>query len=174
MRADKYKITNLRQHLLVTCYYRDNIAMMRIFNKKKEIEILIDDAIPEVTFTPKDYEDNPSVIIELKNFDFHRHTFKCKECDTFSKAFGTDTLDWFIGYLGKVKRLDLRNFGNNYTSNNSIFKISEFYNGSILKLNISHIPDTLLGLQTLLENDIANENYEKCCVWRDLINELDQ
>lgn len=148
--------------------------MIRIFNKKNGVEIIIDDTMPEVIFTPKDYEEIPHVKIELKNIDFHRHTLKCTSCNTFLKAFGTDTLDWFIEYLGKTKRLDLSNFDNNYSSNHSIFRDSEFYYGSILKLNISQIPNTAQALQALMERDIAKEDFEKCCIWRDLINELHQ
>jgi hypothetical protein len=146
--------------------------MIRIFNKKQAFEILIDETIPQVIFTPRDYEDIPYVKIELKGFNFHHHTYSCSDCKAFLNSFGTSTLDWFIEYSGKIKRLDLSEFSESFTTNRSIFRISEFENGSILKLNLSNIPTTISELEKRLEKDLANENYEKCCIWRDLISEL--
>ena len=81
-------------------------------------------------------------------------------------------MDWIIEYSGKIKRLDLSTFDESFSSSHSIFQVSEFNNGSILKLNLSEIPNTIPELQKMLELDKANENYERCCVWRDLIDEL--
>ena len=100
-------------------------------------------------FTPRDYEDIPFVKIELKNFDFHRHSKTCKDCGAFINAFGTNSIDWFINYSGKTRRLDLSYFGSEFSDNHSQFKMSEFGNISILKLNLSTLPDSREELNAL-------------------------
>jgi hypothetical protein len=53
--------------------------MIKIFNRKLQFEISIEE-IDQVIFTPRDYDEVPFVKIELKNFDFHRHSKTCKDC----------------------------------------------------------------------------------------------
>jgi hypothetical protein len=145
--------------------------MIIIFNEKRKFEIQIDDSIPQVIFTPRDYEDVPFVKIELKNLNFHQHALKCEDCKAFVDSFGTDTLDWFINYSGKIERLDLTNFGQDHVQSHSSFNIDSYFYGSILKLNLSTLPKEKESILELLEIEIARENYERCCILRDLLSE---
>jgi hypothetical protein len=145
--------------------------MIIIFNKKNRFEIQIDESIPQVIFTPMDYDDIPFVKIELRGLNFHHHSMTCKDCKAFMDSFGTNTLDWFINYSDKTKRLDLSFFGKEYFDNNSIFKISQIENISILKLNLSLLPDNKEATEQQLEQEIKLENYERCCVLRDILSE---
>lgn len=145
--------------------------MITIFNKKQKYEIQIDESFPQVIFTPVDYDEIPFVKIELRGFNFHQHSRTCKDCKALIDSFGTKTLNWFIKYSNKIKRLDLSCFGNEYSENHSVFKISEFENVSILKLNLSTLPEYRSEIELLLKQDTELENYEKCCLWRDLLNE---
>jgi hypothetical protein len=147
------------------------VKMITIFNKKQGFEISIDDLFPQVTFTPRDYEDIPFVQIELRGINFHHHSQTCKDCKAFIASFGTNTLDWFISYSGKRKRLDLSNFSGKYFDNHSTYKVSEFDNSSTLKLNLNKLPDSKEELEILLKEDIKSERYERCCIWRNLLNE---
>lgn len=136
--------------------------MITIYNKKLKFEIQIDDSLPQVIFTCKDYEDIPSVKIELKGFNFHDHSNNCKDCKALVNSFGSNTNDWFISYLGRNRRIDLSKFGNSYSDNFSKFKVSEFEVISTLKLNLSTIPEKKEELENLLKQYEEDENYEKC------------
>jgi len=145
--------------------------MIEIFNRKEDRRIMIDDSLPQVIFMPKDYEDVPHVIIELRGLNFHTHSLTCKDCKSFINSFGTRNMDWFISYSGKVKRLDLLRFENQFLDNHSTFKISEFENGSLLKINLSTLPSDKEELQALLQANSVLENFEYCSLLQNLINE---
>lgn len=145
--------------------------MITIFNRKRNFAILIDDTIPQVIFTPRDYETVSFVKIELKGFNFHQHSMKCEDCKAFLSAFGTNTVDWFINYSGKNERLDLSSFGKDYSQCQSSFQISKYNFGSTLKLNLSTLPKTKQEIEKQLAEEIEQENYEKCCILRDILLE---
>ena len=146
--------------------------MIVIFNNKLGVEIRIDDTLPFVTLTPRDYDDSPYVKIELKGFHFFSHANECKDCKAFLNSFGTTNFDWFVSYLNKTKRLDLSKLNKQYDSNNLNFKISEFDNCSTFKLNLSLIPENEDDLKIELEKEEKRENYEMCIIYRDILREL--
>jgi hypothetical protein len=143
--------------------------MISIFNKKKDLEILIDESIPQVTFTPRDYEEIPNVEIEIRGFAFNHHSLTCNTCKSFSDSFGTTTLDWYIKFMGKTRRLDLSNFGNKFSDNHSNYTNSKFKYDSTLKLNL--YPDNKEEIEQRMNSAVELERYEEACIWRDLLKE---
>ncbi|MFN4235104.1 MAG: hypothetical protein ACK4IK_09895 [Bacteroidia bacterium] len=145
--------------------------MIKIFNKKHKYEILIDEGNENVIYTPKLYdEENPHILIELHNINFFKHAENCKDCDSFLKAFGTNSNDWYIDLNGRIERLDLRNFGNKYNNNNAKSIISNFFEGTKLKLKID--TDSVESLMQELIINEENEEYETCAFIRDKINNI--
>ena len=62
--------------------------MIKIFNKKLNAEILIDENVDWIQFNPRDYEEKPYVTIEMKEFNFLIHANKCSDCKKFLDSFG--------------------------------------------------------------------------------------
>ncbi|MFT0716847.1 UvrB/UvrC motif-containing protein [Flagellimonas lutimaris] len=146
--------------------------MIRIFNKKLDAEILIDENVEWIQFNPRDYEDKPYVTIEMKGFNFPAHGNKCSDCKKFLDSFGKDSLHWYISYSNKVYRLDTKHIGQKGYSENEIkVTMSDYNPGTKLTLVFHKIPTDATELKSLLANAVENENYEKACVLRDLIDE---
>jgi protein-arginine kinase activator protein McsA len=143
--------------------------MIKIFNTKLDVQINIE-LEDWVTFTPLDYQDVPNVIIELKNgFDFSRHARQCDDCGKFLSEFGSNTLDWYISYSGKIKRLDLSTLNSKeYYNNQIVFTNSEHDYGTKLKLMIHSLSTDKNDIQEYLERVLKNEDYETACKIRDL------
>lgn len=144
--------------------------MITIFNKKLNTEIYIDDKADWVTFTPRYYDEIPYVIIELKHgFNFTHHASNCKDCKSFLNAFGTKTLDWYINFCDKTKRLDLSTLNSKECFNNQInFTISKFDYGTRLKLMIHPLSTKKKDIENYLAELIKDENYDEACLIRDL------
>jgi hypothetical protein len=151
------------------------MVYIKIFNRKLNKNILIGNEA-YVNFEPKDWNvENPHVVINIENFDFYQHTFKCDDCKSFYESFGTETLDWYIEYLNKIKRLDLKSFGNK--SNDNHFErviFSDFFTGTKMKLNIHELDDDIEALKVALREEELSENYEKCIIISCLINEKEK
>lgn len=146
--------------------------MIRIFNEKLNLEIKIDEKSEWIQLTPRDYEDNPHVIIEFKGFDLLRHAEKCADCTKFIDTFGKDSLDWHISYLDKVFRLDTKEIGNRIYPSNEIKVInSEFNSGTKMTLVFHLLRLSKDELKKLLKEAEKLENYENACIIRDLINQ---
>lgn len=146
--------------------------MIRIFNKKEDIEIRIDESVDWITFMPKHYEDKPYLVIEFENFSFSHHALECKDCNIFLNSFGKDSTDWYISFSNNTYRLNTKNLGQKGHSENEIISTSsKYHNGSRLTLTFHEIPTELNELQKLLSSSLEFENYEKACILRDLINE---
>jgi len=146
--------------------------MIIIYNKKINSEIIIDDSVDWVQFTPRNYEENPYVIIELKGLNLFQHSQKCKDCKNFINAFGKETIDWYISFSDKVFRLVTSNTGKKKHSKNEIKTIiSDFENGTKITIAFHHLPADKSELELLLSKEVKQENYEKACVIRDLINQ---
>ena len=144
--------------------------MIRIFNIRtsKSIKIELDS---DIFLFPNDYyEDNPHVKILMAHFNFVNHTSKCDDCKAFLNSFGSDSTDWYIEYLDKTRRLNLELLGDGQNDNHCIYTISDFFNGTELKLNID--TDTIDSLKQKLEDEIAVENYEGCIIISKKINSL--
>ncbi|MFN0032641.1 MAG: hypothetical protein ACKVOR_10820 [Flavobacteriales bacterium] len=140
--------------------------MIRIFNFKEKRTILIDETSSMVCFHSNDWdEENPHLIIELKGFHFSHHARTCEDCGSFLNAFATESVDWCVEYLGKTKRLDLSRLGKNFNDNQFTYRISDFANGTKMKLNIDL--DTLELLDELLKVHEQLEDYDQCCRIRD-------
>lgn len=145
--------------------------MIRLFNTKLKKEILIDDKSGVARLTPKYYDvDIPHVLIELYGIDLFHHSRTCEDCDAFVKALGSKTHDWFIDIDGKINRLNLYGLGQKYTDNHASQIHSYFFNGTKLKLNLD--TDTVDSLQDELNRHLENEEFEKCCFYRDKIKAL--
>ena len=135
--------------------------MIKIFNKKTGHSILIDESLPHVNFEPNDWQiDNPHLLIKLPEINLNQHAKSCSDCQAFQKALGTNTNDWYVEYLGKTKRLNLSTFGKDYTKNHLNWTLSEYFSGSILKLNLD--TDTIESLKEALEYKESIEDYEGC------------
>lgn len=135
--------------------------IVRIFNKKLQKEITIESSLPQVAFTPKEWdEENPHVLIKLDGLHFSRHADFCEDCKAFRNSFGTNTTDWQIEYLGKTLRLNLKTLGQKTSDNHLEWRAEDYFCGSILKLNID--TDTIESLQEELTIQEKLENYEGC------------
>lgn len=146
--------------------------MIRIFNKKLDSEIYIDETVDWIQFSPRDYEEIPYVIIEMKNFDFGRHANNCNECKSFMDSLGRDSVDWYISYSNKVYRLNTSKAGQGEYPSTELKITMSYYNpGSKLTLIFHEIPIDKGEIAILLEQAVEQENYKKACVLRDLINE---
>lgn len=144
--------------------------MLRIFNKQKGYEITIDDTHHSVTITPKDYEDNPSILIELKNIDFLRHALKCEDCGAFKNDFGTTSTQWHIEWNNKKYRLNLSRLGKKYDATLIQWSVGYYFTGTKLKFIIS--TETVASLEDELAYSESIENFEHCAFLRDRIKEI--
>lgn len=146
--------------------------MIRIFNKKLGAEILIDENVDWIQFNPRHYEEKPYVILEMKEFNFPSHANKCSDCKKFLDSFGKESVDWYISYAEKTYRLDTKHVGQKgHPENQVTVTMSDFNPGTKLTLVFHDIPTDERELNTLLANAIDNEDYEKACVFRDLIKQ---
>lgn len=143
--------------------------MISIFNKKLGVQINIAD-VDWVIITPREYDEIPNVIIEMKNgFNFMRHAQSCDECAKFVSALGTKTLDWYISYNNKVKRLDLTTLNSKEFFNNQLSYINSYYNyGTTMKLIIHPLSTDKEDIETYLQELLEREDYETACLIRDL------
>tara|TARA_B100001971_G_C18130634_1_gene504608 strand:+ start:154 stop:597 length:444 start_codon:yes stop_codon:yes gene_type:complete len=147
--------------------------MIKIFNKKLNSEILIDETVDWIQFNPRDYEDKPYVIIEMKEFSFLHHAENCTDCKKFLDSFGKESVDWYISYSDKIFRLDTQQIGmKGYPQNEiKLTTMSEYNSGTKMTLVFHSLPTNKIELQKLLESAVDNEEYENACILRDLINE---
>lgn len=146
--------------------------MITIFNKKLNVEILINNKSDLIQFTPRDYEEKPYVIIEIKDFNFIEHTRKCADCNKFFYSFGKNSADWYISYSDKTYRLDMKELGkNHYPSNKITITHSEYNAGTKLILRFHELPMKIEELEKLLMISVELEDYEQACIIRDLIND---
>lgn len=145
--------------------------MIEIVNYKKKVSIYVDDKHDSIIFTPKDYEEDfPSMLIEMKGFDFERHALKCPDCGTFLKDLYEDSVDWYIIWDNKKYRLQTGSLGKG-RDQILIQRVSGgYFSGTRLKLLIS--TETPEKLQNDLSMAIATEDYERCVVIRDRIERL--
>ncbi len=119
-----------------------------------------------VSFQPNDWNDeNPHLIIELKGFHFAHHARNCEDCASFLNGFATKSFDWSVEYLGKAKRLDLSKLGKSFDDNQLTYVISDFENGTKMKLLID--TDTIEGLEQSLKLHEELEDFERCCIIQD-------
>lgn len=145
--------------------------MIRIFNKKTNKSILIDETLPHVHFSPLDYyEDNPHILFKIEGLNLGHHSRTCEDCGSFLNAFGTNTCDWYIDYSNKINRLNLTSFGQKPTDNQLTFMGSAYFTGTILRLNID--TDTVESLEQTLKNFELTENYESCSLIVRKLNSL--
>ena len=147
--------------------------MIKLINKKKEIQIFIDDEKSWIIITPKMYEeDYPSFQIDFNGFDYEHHAETCKDCKELFNDFETDTIDWFLHWNQQEYRLDLSRFGKSRDTN-LVERVSGLYHtGTRLKFLIS--TETRENLQEELEKFLDEENYEYCAFLRDRIEEFDK
>jgi hypothetical protein len=144
--------------------------MIKIFNRKINSEIIINENVSWIQFTPKHYEEKPYVTIEMKGFNFVQHSNSCIDCKTFIESFGQESYDWYISYSNKIFLLNTKDIGGiSYPSNKIVVTSSEYNSGTSLTLIIHELPVEKDKLEILLLEAVANENYEKACVLRDLI-----
>ncbi len=132
----------------------------------------MDEQVDWIQFTPRDHEERPYIIIEMKEFDFLRHAEKCRDCKEFISAFGNHSLDWHISYNDKVFRLDVEQIGKGEYPHNEIkLTMSDYNPGTKLTLIFHPWPTDKTKLKILLQNSVLDEIYEDACIIRDLINE---
>lgn len=146
--------------------------MIKIFNKKLNSEILIDESVDWIQFSPRDYEEKPFVVIEMKEFSFLQHANKCSDCKKFLDSFGKESVDWYISYSNKIFRLDTKQIGIKGHAENEIkVTMSDYNPGTKMTFVFHRLPTDKVELQNLLESAVDNEDYENACILRDLINE---
>jgi len=144
--------------------------MIKIFNKKKGNKISLDEKHEWIFFEPHHYEDLPYVKISMSNIDWFSHTYRCEDCKSLYDDFGTSNYDWQIEYPGFKARLDLTEFGPDYDVNTASHNIGEYFDGTILKLNLDI--DSIDELKILLNVNELLEDDKKCCFIRDKINNI--
>lgn len=146
--------------------------MIKIFNKKQKVEILIDEKSSLIQFSPYDYEEKPYVIIEIKDFNLIRHVTKCDDCNKFFNSFGKNSTNWYISYSDKIFRLDMKELGkNNYLNSKISLTHSEYNSGTKLTLLFHELPIRKKELERLLIVSVEQEDYEQASIIRDLIND---
>lgn len=147
----------------------DKQNMISIFNKKLDVQINIGD-VDWIQFTPREYDDIPNVIIEMKNgFDYMRHAQTCDECGKFISALGTKSLDWYISYNNKIMRLDLTTLNSKEFFNNHLTYTNSYYKyGTTMKLIIHPLSTNKADIENYLKELIEKEDYETACLIRDL------
>tara|TARA_B110000114_G_C14780287_1_gene272513 strand:- start:87 stop:527 length:441 start_codon:yes stop_codon:yes gene_type:complete len=146
--------------------------MIRIFNRTLNVEILIDEKVDWIQFNPRDYEEKPYVVIEMKEFSFPHHANECSDCKKFLDSFGKESIDWYISYTNKVFRLDTKQIGiKGYPQNEIKVTMSDYNPRTKMTLVFHDLPTDKTELKNLLEFAVVNEDYENACVLRDLINE---
>jgi len=146
--------------------------MIRIFNEKLKVEIQIDDKSDWIIFTPKHYEENPSVKIEFKNLNFPYHANSCSNCKQFIDSFGKESVDWYITYFDKIFRLDTSQIEKKgYLQNKIEVTMSDSDPRTEMVLLFHRLPTDKSKLKTLLKIAEQNEKYEDACILRDLIME---
>ena len=141
-----------------------------IFNPVRRLSIVIKDNA-HVIIHPHNYEDVPYFELKLLNgLNFLHHKRKCKDCSGFLKDFGTDTLDWYLKFQNKHHRLDLSTLGG---KGGNIIKMvnAEYEYGTVFKLHLSTVPVEKTELEELLNALVLDENFEKACEIRDLLNQ---
>lgn len=149
------------------------MSVVKIFNPVKKVEIVID-STSLIHFHPHVYEETPYFEIKIGGgFNFFNHAHACIDCKEFMSDFMSDSLDWYLNFSNVTYRLDLQSLGEkDFPKSNTIsYTVSNYEFGTTLKLFFSDIPtekDKLLALQL---DFVAQENYEKACIIRDLINQ---
>lgn len=106
----------------------------------------------------------------MSNIDWFRHKEKCEDCETLYIDFGTSNYDWKIKYKGFKARLDLTEFGQKTDGNTTSSNIGEYFNGTVLKLNLD--TDSIEQIKILLKANELLKDDEKWCFLRDKINDL--
>lgn len=145
------------------------MSYIKIFNPKSNHEILLDTSVSGVIFHPRNYEDKPYFEIKLLNgFNFIKHAAGCEDCGSFYGSLGKNTVDWYLEYEGKTYRLNLEDLG---SETKVTYKNSFYEYGTIIKLAVHDIPVELNELLKLKDKLVSNEEFEKACIIRDLINE---
>lgn len=144
--------------------------MITIYNEIKGREITIDESHELIFFEPRHYEDLPYVKISMNNIDWFRHKEKCEDCEALYNDFGTSNYEWEIEYPGFKARLDLSEFGPKTDANAASRNIGYYFEGTVLKLNLDI--DSIEEIEILLKANEILEDDEKCCFFRDKINDL--
>lgn len=142
--------------------------MARIFNNRTGAEILFDPTSVGLILMPiAEPDDRPHILIELHDIDLKDHSNECPDCAQLLKDLGTSTLDWRIEFDSKTYRLDLQRVSKDPDRMINDPDISDFFDGSKLKLLID--TDTLETLEEELKKNEDLENYEHCVFLRDRI-----
>lgn len=146
--------------------------MIKIYNKKRERSILVDDSVDWIVFTPKDYDDIPHVIIEFKNFNYLIHAADCPDCKEFIQSFSTESADWYLSWGNKIFSLRTDGLGQKgYAKNQIKHTVSDHDDHSRLTLVFHNLPADNVKLESRLKEVIDTEDYEKACIIRDLMEE---
>ena len=145
--------------------------MIIIENKKKGIKIQIDDKHDNVTFEPKNYDDEKPILkISIDKFNFDIHKEDCDDCKIFYNDFGSNNLNWIFTFNGISNRLDLTSFKNNiYGEGLYQSELSDNFNGTRFIFKIHPLPTNSKDLEKNLLKAIEIEDYEKCSLIRDLL-----
>jgi hypothetical protein len=143
--------------------------MIRIFNDKEKKEILIDDSLSNVIVTPHMYIEPCYIKIEINGFFMLNHMSKCSDCKSFVYSFGKSSNNWFLEYKNKKYLINTDKIGSKINGENKIQQTtySEYNNGTTLVLSIMELDIQKLNEMMLSHQD--NEEYEKCIIFRDLI-----
>jgi len=145
--------------------------MIAVFNKKKNVLIQIDEKKDWIQFSPYDYMEDPYLKIEMKNFNYLKHSEKCTDCTQFLDSFGTESTDWRISSSNKVKIINMTELGGN-SKNQIKSSISDYHTGSIIMLSIYDTDIDKESLQEALNYKVEKEDYKSACILRDLIHEI--
>ena len=145
--------------------------MIKIYNKKTNNSILIDESLDWVQLMPMLYLDKPFLKIEMEGFYFGNHAESCLDCKSFIESFGVSSNHWFLEYNSVLYLIDTENIGIENSVNNELKQVfSDYFNGTILTLSLFELDKTQLRKLELQSLEI--EDYESACKYRDLLKEI--
>lgn len=131
--------------------------MIILFNHTNEHRILIPDNHLIKPFSTKD----DYFSIELKNFDWPKHTNTCVDCRALLDACRNPTYaDWLVNLDGEVRLLDLNMFGKeeDYFTNLLLRSYSYNFTGTKMRFNTIRITD----INSLIQEFVDQEEYRIC------------
>lgn len=145
--------------------------MIRIYNNKERKEILIDDTLSNVIITPHMYSEPSHIKIEIDGFYILQHMKNCDDCKSFVYSFGKGNNNWFLDYKNKKYHINSEKIGENKIGENKIQQnsFSEYKNGTTIVLSLTELDFEELNRLMIFHQEL--EEYEKCSIFRDLIEE---
>lgn len=141
--------------------------MIKIFNRSKSVEIIID-STDTIQVTPRMYQEPNHLMIEFRNgFNLLQHAKSCSDCNNFISSLSTVSNDWFLIYDNRTYKINTGEIGSKEYGSNHISLINADYEyGTKLVLSLYELDiNELEELETL---STIRKDFENACVYRGL------